>query len=363
MVYIDSNDSSSSSGVPAWWIVAIVLSLTSFIAFVILVLIRRKRMIDNVHRDLNAMHTNPYRQAALDKTRRNIETDTTGAYPSAGEHPMQLQEWRTGLNAGASKRRSEEENNDNGTRVWFSRSLRGGKLDYWLLSVDGIKFQLTRDSTTNQYQHTIDYNFKIEQERRRAMFEERVVPSVDETYVCLLGWTQCDANELEQISIEVQAGIQAGAMQTWSPEQCHRFLQRFTERVIATQAIDWTWFDENVKSEYQEERALPSVPLELVQRHMDILQAMQRENDAAFGPGSHEGDAPHWKNLDTYKQLIEKETPQTTRSPIEPQEVHHYHYSGYYGPRFGRPGYGVGRVGYGVGYVGYGYNNPGYHMV
>ncbi|KAI1754884.1 hypothetical protein F4782DRAFT_528236 [Xylaria castorea] len=95
--------------------------------------------------------------------------------------------------------------------------------------------------------------WKIDKEKREAAIAERKMPHVDGYYVCLVGWTKKQPRGLKKICDEVIP--QFGKYNiVWN--NCQDFLQTFADWTISEKALDWSWFRENTKTEYQEAQAL-----------------------------------------------------------------------------------------------------------
>ncbi|KAI1369998.1 hypothetical protein F5Y08DRAFT_7076 [Xylaria arbuscula] len=150
------------------------------------------------------------------------------------------------------KRRAEEDDTTRGKQVWFSRYIHNGRFKHWVLIIEGTKYELRRDDSNGTYMANVA-PWTIDKERREAAIADEGIPNVDGYYVCLIGWTQREPGELQKICDEVMTEFGKYNL-VWN--NCQHFLQAFGDRVISAKALDWSWFREYTKTEYQETQAL-----------------------------------------------------------------------------------------------------------
>ena len=193
-----------------------------------------------------------------------------------------LQERDERLDMEVKKRKAEEEDTSAGSQVWFSRYVHHGRLHHWVLVIDGTKYELRRDKATGKYIYNVA-EWTIDREKREAALAERKIPEVDTYYVCLIGWTQLPRNQLTAVCEQVMS--QFGSYNLfWN--NCQDFLQQFADEVISRKALDWSWFRENTKTEYQENQALPPPPeamiaaseAAMVQQQLQQIQQQNMQN-------------------------------------------------------------------------------------
>ncbi|KAI0410494.1 hypothetical protein F5X98DRAFT_359472 [Xylaria grammica] len=150
------------------------------------------------------------------------------------------------------KRRAEEEDTTKGKHIWFSRCVQHGRFKHWVLGVEDTKYELRRDDASGKYMANVA-PWTIDKEKREAALSEQKIPNVDGYYICLIGWTQKQPQELKQICDEVMA--QFGTYYLVF-NNCQDFLKTFADRIISETALDWEWFRDNTKTGYQETQAL-----------------------------------------------------------------------------------------------------------
>ncbi|KAI0182610.1 hypothetical protein EV127DRAFT_449180 [Xylaria flabelliformis] len=168
------------------------------------------------------------------------------------EYQRQVARKETQMRLEVEKRIAEEDDTAKGHRIWFSRYVQSGGFKHWVLIIEDTKYELRRDDSNGKYKANIA-SWTIDKEKREAAIAERKVPHVDGYYVCLIGWTKKAPQELKNICDEVIA--QFGKYNiVWN--NCQDFLQTFADRIISEKALDWSWFRENTKTEYQEAQAL-----------------------------------------------------------------------------------------------------------
>ncbi|KAI1162954.1 hypothetical protein F5B18DRAFT_359262 [Nemania serpens] len=150
------------------------------------------------------------------------------------------------------KRKAEEDDATKGKQIWFSRYVQNGRFKHWVVVVEDTKYELRRDDSSGKYMANVA-SWTIDKEKREAAIAERKMPDVDGYYICLIGWTIKQPQELKKICDKVM--IEFGKYNiVWN--NCQNFLQTFADRIISEKAIDWSWFRENTKTEYQEAQAL-----------------------------------------------------------------------------------------------------------
>ena len=193
------------------------------------------------------------------------------------EHQRLLDERERRLDIEVQKRRSEESDTMPGSHVWFSRYIHHGSLKHWVLIIDDTKYELRRNISTGKYVYNIA-EWSIDQEKREAALAERKIPDVDGYYVCLIGWTRLAADELRDTCEQVLR--QFGSYNLlWN--NCQDFLQRFADRIISRKALDWSWFRENTKTEYQDSQKLPPPPEAIIAANQSAMvqQQQQQQNN------------------------------------------------------------------------------------
>ncbi|KAI1178012.1 hypothetical protein F4777DRAFT_158099 [Nemania sp. FL0916] len=156
------------------------------------------------------------------------------------------------MQAEVEKRKAQEDNLTKGKPIWFSRYVENGRFKHWVLVIDDTKYELRRDDSNGRYTANVA-PWTIDKEKREAAIAERKMPNVDGYYVCLIGWTRKEPQELAMICDEVMT--QFGRYNiVWN--NCQDFLKTFADRVISEKALDWSWFRDNTKTHYQETQLL-----------------------------------------------------------------------------------------------------------
>lgn len=176
------------------------------------------------------------------------------------EYQRLLQERDQRLAVEVEKRKAQENDTSPGSHVWFSRYVQQGRLKHWVLVIDNTKYELRRDSTTGKFVANVA-PWTIDQEKREAALAELKIPAVDGYYICLIGWTQIGSDQLKSISDQVMSQFGRYNM-LWN--NCQDFLQQFADRIISQKALDWPWFREHSKTEYQANQKLPPTPDEVI---------------------------------------------------------------------------------------------------
>ncbi|KAI1186139.1 hypothetical protein F5B17DRAFT_405098 [Nemania serpens] len=150
------------------------------------------------------------------------------------------------------KRKSEEDDATKGKQIWFSRYIQNGRFKHWVIVIEDTKYELRRDDASGKYVANVA-SWTIQKEKREAAIAERMMPDVDGYYICLIGWTTKQPQDLRKICDDVMAEFGKYNI-VWN--NCQNFLQAFADRIISEKAMDWSWFRENTKTEYQEAQAL-----------------------------------------------------------------------------------------------------------
>ncbi|KAI0970403.1 hypothetical protein F4678DRAFT_436709 [Xylaria arbuscula] len=171
------------------------------------------------------------------------------------EYQRQVAKKEARLSVEVEKRKAQEEDTTKGKQIWFSRYVEYGRFKHWVLVIEDTKYELRRDDSSGKYTANVA-SCTIDKEKREAAIAEGKIPHVDGYYICLIGWTIKQPQELKQICDEVMA--QFGKYNLVF-NNCQNFLKTFAGRVISEMALDWSWFHENTKTEYQETQALEIV--------------------------------------------------------------------------------------------------------
>jgi hypothetical protein len=194
---------------------------------------------------------NPYRCAITRSQQKRV-------------HEKLLAKREEQLRLEAERRNDEERDTTAGSRVWFSRCVKHGKIKHWVLIIDSTKYELRRDRNTGTFIPSVEYwtseKDKDTMAKRLASLESDYIPIAGDYYLCLIGWTSLSTPELKGICDEVMSQF-GGYNLLWN--NCQDFLQQFADRIISKKAIDWSWFRENLKTKYRADQKLPETPEQL----------------------------------------------------------------------------------------------------
>ncbi|KAF2963786.1 hypothetical protein GQX73_g9786 [Xylaria multiplex] len=180
------------------------------------------------------------------------------------------------LESEVKKRKAQEDDTTKGKQIWFSRYVQNGRFKHWVLVIEDTKYELRRDDSSGNYTANIA-SWTIDKEKREAAIAEQKQPHINGYYVCLVGWTTKQPQELKQICEEVMS--QFGKYNLVF-NNCQNFLKTFADRVISEAALDWAWFRENTKTEYQETQALKiPTPDEIIAANRSAAQQQITANN------------------------------------------------------------------------------------
>ena len=91
-------------------------------------------------------------------------------------------------------------------------------------------------------------------------------------YVCLIGWTTLSKPELE--SIAVQTFNEFGEYHLlWN--NCQTILQKFSDEILHKKALDYPWFREHTRTEFQQNQEPPRPPIDLTYQQAQLQQNHQ----------------------------------------------------------------------------------------
>ncbi|MCJ1334518.1 hypothetical protein MMC10_011230 [Thelotrema lepadinum] len=158
-----------------------------------------------------------------------------------------------------SLRVTQEQDDTRGSRVWFSRHIERGRFKHWILIIKDVKYELRQNHSSKDFYVNVA-PCPLDLERRNAAIKKVKFPEYDGHYVCLIGWTRKQHDELQSIAKEVGNDWDYSRIKN----NCQHYLQRFSDRILETEkAADYSWFRENTRTEYQNNRKPPPTPEEL----------------------------------------------------------------------------------------------------
>lgn len=187
------------------------------------------------------------------------------------------------LKKGADLRKAQEEDETKGERVWFSRCILNGRLQHWVLITHGMKYELGRENRDQPRTNSKEENYvlkikeyAIDQEKRDASLTELLVPDTDGYYVCLVGWTRMNKNEVANAGREARAEFGEYSLLR---NNCQDFLRQLADKIlISDKAADYDWFRSNTKTKYQKDQWLLPPPAEMMLRMLENMQQMQMQH-------------------------------------------------------------------------------------
>ena len=191
---------------------------------------------------------------------------------SAPRGPLQEEWWRK-ISSQVALRVEQEQDDTKGSRVWFSRHIERGRFKHWILIINDIKYELRQNHATKAF-HVNIAPCPLDVERRNAALEKVKFPEYDGHYVCLIGWTHKNQEELQSIAKEVGDDWDYSRIRN----NCQHYLQRLSDRILVVEkAADYSWFRENTRTEYQNSRMPPPTPEELRAMQAGQQQAIQQQ--------------------------------------------------------------------------------------
>lgn len=199
---------------------------------------------------------------------------------SQAQYRKNLQERDENLKREVEKRKAEEQITNNGTPVWFSRHVKYGDLRHWALIIDGSKYELRRDELARggySFKITVDPHWSARQARSEGNRLLTHIRESDGFVLCLIGWTSLSATRLNEISDTIMSKFNYNLL--WN--NCQDFLQDLADQCIAPdkRALDWPWFREHAKTEYQLQQKVPPAPEVIIARMAASMQASQNSQN------------------------------------------------------------------------------------
>ena len=191
-------------------------------------------------------------------------------------HAQLIRDWVAQREAEIKKRKAEEEERDNGSQVWFSRYVHQGRLRHWVLIINGTKYELKQDESSDGFIFRIKEHesWSAEMAKRNAALKKKYKPEVDgprKKYVCLIGWTKLSSPELKIIANGIYDEFGAYHL-LWN--NCQTILQDFSDKILHKQALDYPWFREHTRTEFQQNQEPPRPPNELTYQQIQLQQQM-----------------------------------------------------------------------------------------
>lgn len=181
------------------------------------------------------------------------------------------------------RRLREEEDHTKGQQVWFSRYIYNGRLKHWVLMTHRNKYELRRSENVGQKngeerQGEMEFTyhvtpFTIDEEKGKAALAESSLPDVDGFYVCLIGWT---TKTKEEVDLACRSVFQSFGTYHLLWKNCQDFLRMLAERILASRAADYPWFNSNTKTRYQKTQSLMPPPLEFLMKMQEQMTAMMQ---------------------------------------------------------------------------------------
>ncbi|KAI1327930.1 hypothetical protein F5Y16DRAFT_370176 [Xylariaceae sp. FL0255] len=241
------------------------------------------------------------------------------------EYQRQLSLLDARLRAEVEKRKAEEEDKCKGKRIWFSRYVHNGRFKHWVLIVEDTKYELRRDEDGGNYKANVA-TWNIDLEKRAMAIAEKKKPDLDGYYIYLIGWTQKQPDQLKAICDNV---MEEFGKYNIIFNNCQRFLKSFADRIISEEALDWPWFRENTKTEYQEAQAVKIATPE------EIVAANKAANNAARSQHTNHMRHHHAHHGDHNQQMLNNQilmqnqinlqNQLNLQNQIQMQTLHHHY--------------------------------------
>ncbi|KAI4159726.1 MAG: hypothetical protein LQ342_006341 [Letrouitia transgressa] len=188
-----------------------------------------------------------------------------------------MRQWAAERQFQIDKRKAQEERKDNGSQVWFSRYVHQGRLRHWVLVIEGTKYELKQEKSSNDFIFRVkkQNGWTAELAKRNAALKEKYKPEVSDEhrkkYVCLIGWTHLPPSDLKSIADDIFK--QFGTYHLlWN--NCQTILQEFSDKILHDRALDYPWFREHTRTEFQQHQQPPRPPTEIT---MEQLQQQQQQ--------------------------------------------------------------------------------------
>ncbi|KAL9046064.1 MAG: hypothetical protein Q9214_001006 [Letrouitia sp. 1 TL-2023] len=200
-------------------------------------------------------------------------------------HGEKIRQWLAERESEISKRKVQEERKDKGSQVWFSRYFHQGRLRHWVLIIEGTKYELKQEKEKSSDK----FIFRVKKEgswtaalaKRNAALKEKYRPEVSDgyrkKYICLIGWTRLSSSKLKSIADDIFK--QFGTYHLlWN--NCQTILQEFSDKILDDTALDYPWFREHTRTEYQQHQKPPRPPIEMTMEQNQLQQQILRETNS-----------------------------------------------------------------------------------
>ena len=212
-------------------------------------------------------------------------------------HAQLIRDWVAQRETEINKCKAEEEARDNGSQVWFSRYVHQGRLRHWVLIINGTKYELKEDKNSGKFVFRIKehQSWNAEMAKRNAALKEKYKPEVDgprKKYVCLVGWTKLSTPELKSIAVNIYDRFGVYHL-LWN--NCQTILQEFSDEILHKHALDYPWFREHTRTEFQQNQEPPRPPTELTYQQIQLQRQILLQ--------THNHQATHQLQQDLALQL------------------------------------------------------------
>lgn len=120
-------------------------------------------------------------------------------------------------------------------------------------------------------------NWTADMAKRNAALKEKYRPEVDgprKKYICLIGWTSLPPSELKSMAEKLYAELGTYRL-LWN--NCQTILQDFSDAILHERTIDWPWFREHTKTEFQRDEEPPRPPIEMTVEQLQLQQQVLGE--------------------------------------------------------------------------------------
>lgn len=159
--------------------------------------------------------------------------------------------------------------------------MHKGHLRHLVLIIEGTKYELKQEKDSDEFMFRIKKhtNWTAELAKRNAALKEKYKPEEDgrrKKYVCLIGWTRLSPPELEIVAKEIFE--QFGEHHVlWN--NCQTILQDFSDKILDDTALDYPWFREHTRTEFQQNQEPPHPPIEMTIQQNQILRESHNQHN------------------------------------------------------------------------------------
>ncbi|KAJ4322675.1 hypothetical protein N0V84_004700 [Fusarium piperis] len=214
----------------------------------------------------------------------------------------------------SNKRLDQERDTSRGEPVYFSRRIKNGEFNHWVIACYGKKYELRLNTTRRAASGALfssllpTKKWKLQKPERWDRLPDLMAhrdeimrsegrPYADNYIIALIGWTSLTEAQVDAVAhrMEGKFGTEYGGYYFFGFHDCQSFARGLAEDLISpsNRALDYNWFSDNMEGDYitllrmEPDSALSEYLHSLVQAR--IRQQRQWQNQRQIQQQMNEG--------------------------------------------------------------------------